>query len=146
MNANTAKKTKWYMSDAEIARSYRNCADAKAQVGILAELNCRSKTEVKEKLKELGLIRSRNDAQRFTEEDDKRIWKMRHDEQRPYTIIAKAIGKSSMELVRNEYQIMHRKRLDARGLIEAAVRFYIKSGKTTEKETELLKELTRRGI
>lgn len=141
--------SKWPMTDDEIKRSYRCCKDANAQIGILAELNCRKKAEVRKKLAELGveLARTSGRPSRYTEEERRMIYTMRHDEGRPYQVIARHIGrKTSNESIRNEYLQMHRERLNARPLIEKAVRAYIKAGKTTESEAALLRELIKRGI
>lgn len=144
----SANISKWYMSDEEIKRSYRTCKDAHAQIGILAELNCKTKAEVRRKLAELGveMARTAGRPSRFTEEDLKKIYQMHHDEGRPYSMIARYIGKTTAESVRNEYLQMLRERLNARPLIEKAVRAYIKAGKTTESEAALLRELIKRGI
>lgn len=145
MSANTSK---WYMSDEEIMRSYRCCENATAQIGILAELNCKTKAEVKKKLSELGIefARTAGRPTRYTQEERHRIYTLRHDELRPYSAIARIIGKSTAESVRNEYRIMHRERLRARPLIEKAVESYIKQKKTTQYETDLLRELIQFGI
>ena len=42
------------MTDAEIAHSFRTAANQQKQVNVLADLNCCSKREMKEKLEELG--------------------------------------------------------------------------------------------
>ena len=144
----SANISKWYMSDEEIKSSYRTCKDARAQIGILAELNCKTKEEVKKKLAEIGVEISRTAARpsRFTETDRRKIYKMRHDENRAYSVIASIIGKATAESVRNEYLQMNREHIEARDLIERACRFYIKAKKTSESETRLLEDLIGRGI
>lgn len=47
---------KWWMDDAEIARSYRTAADKKEQIKIIAELNATTRDEVVKKLKEIGCV------------------------------------------------------------------------------------------
>lgn len=44
------------MSDSEILRQYRDAKNKKAQVGILADLNCCTKKEISEKLASLGVL------------------------------------------------------------------------------------------
>lgn len=44
----------WVMSDSEIAAMWRTCKNRNEQANILADLNMKSKTEVLEKLTELG--------------------------------------------------------------------------------------------
>ena len=136
------------MSDEEIMRSYRCCQNATAQIGILAELNCKTKAEVKKKLTELGVefARTSGRASKFTEEERRKIYTLRHDELRPYEVIARLIGKTTGESVRNEYLIMHRERLRARALIEKAVDLYIKQNRATNAEAALLRDLIKRGI
>ena len=48
--------TKFYMSDGEIITDFRQAKDQTAQIGILADQNCVSKAEMREKLQELGLL------------------------------------------------------------------------------------------
>lgn len=50
--------SKWYMDDTEIAQMYRDAADKNAQIQIIAELNLVTKQEVREKLAQLGEIKS----------------------------------------------------------------------------------------
>ena len=47
---------KLYMSDEEIARSYRGAMNKDAQIGILAELNAVNRTVMRNKLVALGLV------------------------------------------------------------------------------------------
>lgn len=44
------------MTDSEIARSYREAKVKKAQIGILADLNCMTKEQIKEILKRQGIV------------------------------------------------------------------------------------------
>lgn len=48
--------TKFYMSDGEIITDFRQAKDQMAQIEILADQNCVSKAEMREKLQELGLL------------------------------------------------------------------------------------------
>lgn len=47
---------KWWMDDAEIARSYRTAANKKEQIKVIAELNATKPAYVKKKLVELGCL------------------------------------------------------------------------------------------
>lgn len=47
---------KWWMDDAEIARSYRTAANKKEQIKIIADLNATTSEEVVKKLKEIGCV------------------------------------------------------------------------------------------
>lgn len=138
----------WSMSDDEIKRSWRNCADATQQIKVLAQLNARSRAEVIEKLRSLG-IETESTLQRktkFTPEDDAHIWKMRHDERRPLEHIRNAIGKSTTQTIDTRYKEMLKERIKMRPVIEKAVRAYIKAGQTTQTEARILEAMIKRGI
>lgn len=47
---------KWWMDDAEIARSYRTAANKKEQIKVIAELNATTREEAVKKLKEIGCV------------------------------------------------------------------------------------------
>ena len=47
---------KFYMDDAEITREYRTAKNKQHQVTVLAELNAVSVGDMRDKLKELGLV------------------------------------------------------------------------------------------
>lgn len=49
------KNNEWHYSDHMIRLLWRNALDKREQIRILAELNCRTVEEVKQKLNELGL-------------------------------------------------------------------------------------------
>lgn len=51
-----SRKKAFYMTDGEIITDFRQAKDQKAQVKILAELNCVSVPEMRTKLAELGLL------------------------------------------------------------------------------------------
>lgn len=50
-----AARTTWYMTDEEIKVMYRQAKNRKEMVGIIADMNVRSKAEVKAKLLSLGI-------------------------------------------------------------------------------------------
>lgn len=148
MNGNSHNTQTWYMTDDEIRRSWR-CAESKArQIKVLAELNARTTEEIKKKLQEIGIdvAGATRKRKRFSVEDDRRIWKLRHDENRTFKKIAQIIGSTTGETIRNRYGELLEEHNGARGIIENALRAYIKAGKTTKEETRLIDELIRRGI
>lgn len=138
----------WSMSDDEIKRSWRNCENAAVQIKVLAQLNARSRAEVIEKLRSLG-IETESTLQRktkFTPEEDAHIWRMRHDEHRPMSHIRTAIGKSTTQTIWTRYKEMLKEHIKMRPVIEKAVRAYIKAGKTTPDEAKTLEAMIKRGI
>lgn len=74
---------KWYMTDDEIRRSWRQAADRKEQLKIIAELNARDKTDVIRKLTELGeelpedmrTAKGRKAKYKISDADERKIWK-----------------------------------------------------------------------
>lgn len=52
-----------YMTDEEIRRDYREAKDRVKQIGILADMNATSKQEIREKLRELGEIKTERGSQ-----------------------------------------------------------------------------------
>lgn len=160
MNGNTRKKVnddygapkygsdKWYMSDDEIKRSWRCCAKKSDQIKVLGQLNCKTKKQVIDKLTELGIETGENVKRhkKFTTEEDRRIWRLRHDENRTFKSIAVIIGHTTGETVRNRYGELLEEHKSARIIIETALRAYIKAGKCTDAESKLIDELIRRGI
>ena len=48
--------TKFYMTDGEIITDFRQAKDQTAQIEILADQNCVSREQMREKLRELGLL------------------------------------------------------------------------------------------
>lgn len=96
---------KWYMSDDEIRRSWRQAADLKEQVKIIAELNARSKEDVLIKLIELGEVvpedvmkasKGRKAKYKISEADERKIWQERQ-KGTPYWKIVRMLGGRATE-------------------------------------------------
>lgn len=51
-----SRTPKYYMTDGDIITDFRQAKDKKAQIEILADLNCVSREQMREKLRELGLL------------------------------------------------------------------------------------------
>lgn len=90
---------KWYMTDDEIRRSWRQAADLKEQVKIIAELNARDKADVIRKLTELGeelpedmrAAKGRKAKYKISDADERKIWKER-SKGTPYWKIVRMLG------------------------------------------------------
>ncbi|MBR4906580.1 MAG: hypothetical protein IKZ44_06960 [Clostridia bacterium] len=65
-----AVKKRWIMSDSEIAVSFRQAADKRHQIRIIAELNLKTIDETVEKLNTLGF-----DTKQFKKDKTYRLWK-----------------------------------------------------------------------
>lgn len=96
---------KWYMSNDEIRRSWRQAADLKEQVKIIAELNARSKEDVLNKLIALGeavpedimkASKGRKAKYKISEADERKIWQERQ-KGTPYWKIVRMLGGSVTE-------------------------------------------------
>ena len=90
---------KWYMTDDEIRRSWRQAADRKEQLKIIAELNARDKADVIRKLTELGeelpkdmrAAKGRKAKYKISDADERKIWKER-SKGTPYWKIVRMLG------------------------------------------------------
>ena len=90
---------KWYMTDDEIRRSWRQAADRKEQLKIIAELNARDKADVIRKLTELGeelpedmrAAKGRKAKYKISDADERKIWKERL-KGTPYWKIVRMLG------------------------------------------------------
>lgn len=98
------KINKWYMTDDEIRRSWRQAADKAEQVKIIAELNAQEKADVIEKLKEIGehipdelkASKGRRPKYKINAADERKIWKERAHGT-PYWKIARMLGGTASE-------------------------------------------------
>lgn len=90
---------KWAMTDDEIRRSWRQAADKREQVKIIAELNARDKADVIRKLTELGeelpedmrAAKGRKAKYKISDADERKIWKERA-KGTPYWKIVRMLG------------------------------------------------------
>lgn len=146
------KHNKWYMTDDEIRRSWRCCKDQIEQIGILAELNCKTKDEVVDKLTELGIkvpmrISGRGIKTKMTESLRKKIWRMKQ-EGMSYTQIRAQLFETrlSVECIRSEYRQMIKEREEVRPILVKALREYMNGGACSETEAELIRRQIARGI
>lgn len=138
----------WPMTDAEIRNSWRRCEDRVAQIRILAELNCKTKPEVIEKLRILGIevpedIKRRRI--RFTEMDDRKIWQQRIAGD-SYRDIAGRLGRITPEMVRIRFFKLLEERRQAQPTLEKALIEYMQSVSCSEDEYKMLQRQLRRGI
>lgn len=143
------KKNKWYMTDAEIKRSWRCAINKRDQIGILAELNCKTKAEVEQKIVDLGLELPGNGnsrVQKIGEVEKKKIWMLRL-KGNSYKTIAQMIGTGpTWQAVRKAFKIMSDERDEARPVLVKALKAYMKNDACTEDEREIIKTQIARGI
>lgn len=127
---------KWYMTDDEIRRSWRMARDPKEQIGIIAELNARSKDDVIQKLRELGEdvpeLKSRKARYKITEADLRKIWKSRM-EGLPYWKIARMLGGIVTETtIKNRYCIMKQEYQEALPTVKKALQTFVEAVPTAD--------------
>ena len=145
------KHDKWYMTDDEIRRSWRCCRDKIEQVKVLAELNCKTKEEIIEKLESLGLdvpvrISGRGIKTKMTETIRKKIWKLKMEGKSYSQITALVEGRLSVECVRTEYMKMIGEHEKARPLLIKALQAYTQRDDCTDEEREIIMKHIARGI
>lgn len=142
---------RWHMTDDEIRRSWRCCRDELEQVGIIAELNCKTKDEVVDKLTELGIdppksLSRRGLPPKIDEPMRRKIWQLRQ-EGKTYQSIADLLeGKPREQTVINAYKQMVRERAEARPVLVKALQAYTQSDACTAEEREIIMKHIERGI
>ena len=143
------KSNKWYMTDSEIKRSWRCAINKRDQIGILAELNCKTKAEVEQKIVDLGLELPGNGnsrVQKIGEVEKKKIWLLRL-KGNSYKVIAQMIGTGpTWQAVRKAFKIMSDERDEARPVLVKALKAYMKNDACTEDEREIIKTQIARGL
>ena len=135
---------KWYMSDDEIRRSWRQAADLKEQVKIIAELNARSKEDVLKKLIELGEAvpedvmkaqRGRKAKYKISEADERKIWQERQ-KGTPYWKIVRMLGGSVSEGgICNKYDKLRGDYIKALPTVKRALQTVVETVPEADRET-----------
>ena len=143
------KKNKWYMTDAEIKRSWRCAINKRDQIGILAELNCKTKAEIEQKIADLGLELpgNRNSrVQKIGEVEKKKIWMLRLKGE-SYKSIAQMLGTGpTWQAVRKAFKVMTDEREKARPALVKALMSYVNGDACTDEEREIIKTQIARGL
>ena len=138
---------KWHMTDDEIRRSWKRAEDRRAQIGILAELNNRSKDDVRAKLIELGEevpeIRGRGKC-KLTADDDRKIWRYRNDGLPYYKIAAMLGGNLTDQAIKNRVDRMREMFRASLPTVKQALKEWEKAHPEESDETKTIKEFIRR--
>lgn len=140
---------RWYMTDNEIKRSWRCAINKRDQIGILAELNCKTKLEVEQKLADLGLDIPGNRKGKPTKIDEaakRRLWQLRQNGNTFQQIAAMMEGKPSKQAVMTAFKKMTEERTEARPVLIKALKDYMRRGNCTESERDIIKTWIARGI
>lgn len=134
---------KWAMSDDEIRRSWRQAADLKEQVKIIAELNARSKEDVLNKLIKLGeeipedleAQKGRKAKYKISEADARKIWRERENGT-PYWKIARMLGDMATEsAIQIRYKHMKEDYNKALPTVKKALQATIEAAPEEDRET-----------
>ena len=134
---------KWYMTDDEIRRSWRQAADRKEQLKIIAELNARDKADVIRKLTELGeelpedmrAAKGRKAKYKISDADERKIWKER-SKGTPYWKIVRMLGGLVTEsAIQIRYDKMRGDYLKALPTVKKALQATIEAVPEEDRET-----------
>lgn len=134
---------KWYMTDDEIRRSWRQAADRREQAKIIAELNAREKADVIRKLIELGeevpedmrAAKGRKAKYKISDADERKIWKER-SKGTPYWKIVRMLGGLVTEsAIQIRYDKMRGDYLKALPTVKKALQATIEAVPEEDRET-----------
>lgn len=134
---------KWYMTDDEIRRSWRQAADRKEQLKIIAELNARDKADVIRKLTELGeelpedmrAAKGRKAKYKISDADERKIWKER-SKGTPYWKIVRMLGGLVTEsAIQNRYDKMRGDYLKALPTVKRTLQTVVEAVPEEDRET-----------
>lgn len=134
---------KWHMTDDEIRRSWRQAADRKEQLKIIAELNARDKADVIRKLTELGeelpedmrAAKGRKAKYKISDADERKIWKER-SKGTPYWKIVRMLGGMVTEsAIQIRYDKMRGDYLKALPAVKKALQATIEAVPEEDRET-----------
>lgn len=134
---------KWYMTDDEIRRSWRQAADRKEQLKIIAELNARDKADVIRKLTELGeelpedmrAAKGRKVKYKISDADERKIWKER-SKGTPYWKIVRMLGGLVTEsAIQNRYDKMRGDYLKALPTVKRTLQTVVEAVPEEDRET-----------
>lgn len=145
---------KWHMTDNEIRRSWRCAVNHQEQIAILAQLNCRTKTEVIQKLGDLGLMSETLQADEekltkkkkrkpFSAAEIRKIFSMYVDGITIKDIAAVIDAKP--ETVKTTMATLRNERRKAWPVIDKAIKAYMLTPECTESDRKVLRREIARG-
>ena len=129
---------KWHMTDEEIRRSWKRAEDRAAQIGIIAQLNNRTKDDVIKKLQELGEdveVVGRKLRCKIDKEDDRKIWRLRFDGMTYHKIVNFLTDRPTEETVRRRYESMRDEYKRALPTVKRTLQAFIEEIPEEDRET-----------
>lgn len=140
---------KWHLTDSEITKLWRNAEDRHAEIKILAELNNKTRLQVVEKLRSLGMDVPETLLKKriyYTPAEDAKIWRLRRRDGLPYKQIARMVGKAKYAVVQVRYEEMRKEYIASIPTLEKALQAYVDKLCTDPVEREQILLMMRRGL